>query len=84
MGPPLRTLQIDASRSNLLFDSNWSYTDPDRQALRDRFSFMCLVKERAEPIGTVPVHLTYFNALGYTFIYPRVVHSRTDTANTSD
>lgn len=61
---------------NLLLDLMWCSADDDRQTMRDRFSNMCLVKHDASPIGTGEVHLAYFNALGYTLAYPRVVHPK--------
>ncbi len=58
---------------NLLFDLLWSGIDDDRQTLRDRFAGTCVVKNRAEPIGTAEIHLTYYHALGFALMYPRVM-----------
>jgi uncharacterized RDD family membrane protein YckC len=62
---------------NILFDLIWCGVDDDRQTMRDRFTSMCLVRNRADPIGTGEVHLAYFNAFGYTLAYPHVVHPKT-------
>lgn len=61
---------------NLLIDLIWCGIDEDSQTIRDRFSNMCLVKNDAAPIGTGEVHLAYFNAFGYTFTFPHVVHPK--------
>lgn len=59
---------------NLGFDMIWCSVDDERQTLCDRFASICLVKSNAQPIGTGEVHLVYYNALGWTFAYPYVVH----------
>ncbi len=61
---------------NLLFDLIWCGIDEDRQTMRDRYTKMCLVRSCANPIGTGEVHLAYFNAFGYTLMYPHVVHPK--------
>lgn len=68
---------------NLLLDLLWCSADPDRQSMRDRFTYMCVVRNRAMPIGTGEVHLAYFTAVGYTLAYPRVVHPKTAGLQTS-
>lgn len=63
---------------NPLLDLLWCSTDVDRQSMRDRFTYICLVRNHASPVGTGEVHLAYFTALGYTLAYPRVVHPKTE------
>ena len=62
---------------NLIFDLIWSGIDDDRQTMRDRYSYMCLVKNAAHPIGTGEIHVAYVYAIGYNFAYPHVVHPKT-------
>ena len=62
---------------NFVLDLIWCGIDDDRQTMRDRFTYMCLVKNDAEPIGTGEVHLAYFNAFGYALTLPHVVHPKT-------
>jgi uncharacterized RDD family membrane protein YckC len=61
---------------NFVLDLIWCGIDDDRQTMRDRFTSMCLVRNRADPLGTGEVHLAYFNAFGYTLAYPHVVHPK--------
>ncbi|MEO8498066.1 MAG: RDD family protein [Planctomycetota bacterium] len=62
---------------NFVFDLIWCGIDDDQQTMRDRFTYMCLVRNGAEPIGTGEVHLAYVNAFGYTLALPHVVHPKT-------
>ncbi len=61
---------------NLLIDLMWLNTDSERQSLRDCYSGTYVVRENAEPIGTAPIHLVYYNALGYSFMYPCVTRPK--------
>ncbi len=61
---------------HLLFDLIWLSVDSERQSLRDCYSGTYVVRANAEPIGTAPIHLAYYNALGYSFMYPRVVRPK--------
>ena len=47
--------------------------------MRDRLTNMCLVRNRADPIGTGEVLLAYFTAFGYTLAYPHVIHPFDDS-----
>jgi uncharacterized RDD family membrane protein YckC len=67
---------------NLLFDLIWCGIDDDRQTMRDRYSYMCLVKNSAQPIGTGEIHVAYCYAMGYNFAYPRVVHPKVVSGQT--
>lgn len=68
---------------NLLFDLLWSGIDDDRQTLRDRFAGTCVVKNRAEPIGTAEIHLTYYYAFGFALMYPRVMRRKRAESETA-
>jgi uncharacterized RDD family membrane protein YckC len=61
---------------NFVMDLLWSGVDDDRQTLRDRFAGTCLVRKYAVPIGTARIHLTYYDAFGFTLMYPRVARPR--------
>ena len=54
----------------------WCGIDDDRQTLADCYSKTCLVKVRAEPIGSGSVQLVHYFAGGMALFYPRVVHRR--------
>jgi uncharacterized RDD family membrane protein YckC len=58
-------------------DIVWCGVDDDRQSLRDRYTYMCLVRNAAEPIGTGEIHLAYFDGFGYNLTFPCVVHPKT-------
>ena len=65
-----------------IFDLMWVATDDDRQTLRDRFAGTCVVKNNAEPMGTAEIHMTYYSALGYNLMYPRVMRLEGDDSKT--
>ena len=62
---------------NFLTDLFWMGTDPDNQTLRDCMVSTCVVRANATPIAEGPLYLTYFNAMGFSLMYPRVVRKRT-------
>ncbi len=66
---------------NLLFDLLWAGIDEDRQSLRDRFAGTCIIRHRAESIGTAEIHLMHYNAGGFALKYARVM--RPKNANTA-
>ncbi|WP_254512187.1 RDD family protein [Anatilimnocola floriformis] len=55
------------------WDLVWSGIDEDRQSLRDRYSKTCLVRVKAEPIGSGPVQFSRYFAGGLALFYPYVV-----------
>jgi uncharacterized RDD family membrane protein YckC len=57
-----------------LFNFLWCGIDDDRQSLFDCYAKTCLVKVRAEPIGSGSVQLVHYFAGGAVLFYPRVVH----------
>jgi uncharacterized RDD family membrane protein YckC len=61
---------------NLLLDLLWLGADAERQSLRDCYLGTYLVKRDSVPIGRAPVHLTHYNAMGFTLSYPRVCRPR--------
>ncbi|WP_298862434.1 RDD family protein [uncultured Gimesia sp.] len=61
-----------------IFDLMWVATDDDRQTLRDRFAGTCVIKNNAESMGTAEIHMTYYSALGYNLMYPRVTRIKSD------
>jgi uncharacterized RDD family membrane protein YckC len=61
---------------NFLLDLLWSGIDDDRQTLRDRFAGTCVVKRRAESMGTAEIHLMRYYAFGFALMYPRVMRPR--------
>jgi uncharacterized RDD family membrane protein YckC len=58
---------------NLLYDLAWCGIDDQKQTLRDRFAGTTVVNSQAEPAGTGPIHLSRFSAMGYAFVFPRVM-----------
>ena len=72
----LRSLMWMLGPFSPIFDLIWCGIDEDRQGLRDRFVGTCLIKRDATPIGQGEIHLAHFNAMGYTLMYPHVVHPR--------
>lgn len=70
----LRSLFWEFGLANFLLDFVWCGIDQDRQTLRDRFSGICVVRSSARPIGEGPIHLAYYDAMGYNLNLPRVVH----------
>ena len=58
----------------LVNDFIWCGIDTDRQALRDRFSGICVVRSSAEPEGPGRIHLAYYFSMGYNLRFPWVVH----------
>jgi uncharacterized RDD family membrane protein YckC len=63
---------------NLILDFIWCGIDQDRQTLRDRYAGACLVKNGANPVGEGPIHLAYYDAMGYNLMLAHVVHSSPD------
>ena len=61
---------------NPMLDLLWLGADTERQTLRDCYLGTYLVKRGAVPIGRAPVHLTHYNAMGFTLSYPRVCRPR--------
>ncbi len=57
---------------NLILDLLWLGADTERQSLRDCYLGTYLVKRGSVPVGRAPVHLTYYNAMGFSLSYPRV------------
>ncbi|MFK7778755.1 MAG: RDD family protein [Gimesia sp.] len=68
---------------NYFFDLMWSATDDDRQTMRDRFAGTCVVKNNAEPMGTAEIHMTYYSAVGYNLMYPRVMRLESGDTKTT-
>ncbi len=59
---------------NLLLDFIWCGIDQDRQTLRDRYSGVCVIRSDARRVGTGPIHLAYYDAMGFDLMLARVVH----------
>jgi len=60
----------------LFLDLFWSGVDDDRQTLCDRFAGTCVVKSASEPSGSAEIHLAYYTACGFVFVYPRVMRPK--------
>jgi len=54
-------------------DVFWVGPDTDSRSLRDCYAGTYVVRRRAEPIGKGPLHLSYYDACGFTLMYPHVV-----------
>jgi len=61
---------------NLLLDLMWLGVDSEHQSLRDCYAGTYVVRFDAEPIGRAQVHLAYYNAFGFSLMYPRVVRPK--------
>ncbi|TWU59734.1 RDD family protein [Rubripirellula tenax] len=57
---------------NLVLDLLWLGADTESQSLRDCYLGTYLINRNATPIGSGPVHLTRYNAMGFALAYPRV------------
>ncbi len=64
---------------NLIIDLLWLGADAERQTLRACYAGTYVLRKRAEPIGTGPVHLTRYCGGGLTLSYPRVVRPKPST-----
>jgi uncharacterized RDD family membrane protein YckC len=58
--------------ANVFFDVIWCGIDQEEQTLRDRFTSVCVVRNRAEPLGEAAIHMAYYTVMGYCIILPRV------------
>ncbi|TWU27984.1 RDD family protein [Novipirellula artificiosorum] len=56
---------------NLVIDLIWLGADTEQQSLRDCYVGTYVVRNTAEPIGEGPMHLTRYNAAGFSISYPR-------------
>jgi hypothetical protein len=61
-------------------DLIWLAGDPDRQTLRDKLAQTYVVKKKAEPLGTGPVILQYYEINCYNFIFREVTGATGDIA----
>ena len=61
---------------NLLLDLMWLGADSEHQSLRDCYAGTYVVRCDAEPVGKAQVHLAYYNAFGFSLMYPRVVRPK--------
>jgi uncharacterized RDD family membrane protein YckC len=70
---------------NLLLDLLWLGPDSEHQSLRDCYAGTYVVRVDSQPIGRAAVHVAYYNALGFSLMYPRVVrpHSAEGVSNSS-
>lgn len=58
---------------NFILDLMWLGADSEHQSLRDCYAGTYVVRSSAEPLGTAPMHLARFHAMGFAIAYPRVV-----------
>jgi len=61
---------------NLVLDLLWLGADTENQSLRDCYLSTYLVTRNAKPVGRAPLHLTRYNAMGFSLAYPRVCRPR--------
>ncbi|MCC9607319.1 RDD family protein [Blastopirellula sp. JC732] len=65
-----------ANPFNTITDLCWIGLDSERQILRDCYLGNYLVNRNAQPIGSGPVHLTRYFAMGFAMAYPRVCRGK--------
>jgi len=65
---------------NFILDMVWLGADTEHQTLRDCYACTYVVRARAQPLGTAPVHLTRYFGAGLAPSYPRVLRRTSDLA----
>ena len=58
---------------NILLDLVWLTSDPNRQALRDKFAHTYVIKRDAEVAGGGKIVYQRFSILGWNLLFPEVV-----------
>lgn len=68
----LRLMFMVLGPLNYVLDLAWLSSDIHRQGLRDKFAEIYVVKKRAEPAGSGKVMHSFYEILGYNFLFREI------------